>query len=253
MLNIQAEMSTEETNYNGQNLSETVDDMNVDPDDDEVCRDATRKRKRNQKTNEKPHSSHPGRYEGIETARFYLTNTCTLILHRGDITKWTVDGKADAIVNAANEKLLGGAGVDGAIHKAAGSDLLKACKEIPEVRPGVRCPMGSAKITKGFNLPVSHIILTVGPIYDIEEDPESMLSNAYRSSLNVARENGIKHIAFPAISCGIYGYPYDEAAAVSLMTLKEHVEDLKEVHFVLFEVPAWKAWLQKASELFEQI
>ncbi|GLJ47930.1 hypothetical protein SUGI_1011890 [Cryptomeria japonica] len=194
----------------------------------------------------------PLRYQAQETVTFNLTETCLLFLHRGDITKWFVDGQSDAIVNAANKRLLGGGGVDGAIHNAAGPDLLQACKEIPEIHPGIRCPVGSARITRGFQLPVSHIIHTVGPMYDLEEDPESKLSDAYRSSLDLAKENEVKYIAFPAISCGIYGYPYEEAAEVSLTTVRDSANDLKEVHFVLFEAPAWKAWVEEANELFEQ-
>lgn len=201
----------------------------------------------------KQEDAHPQRYQGKESACFKLTETCLLLLHRGDITKWTVDGHTDAIVNAANERLLGGGGVDGAIHRAAGPDLLKACRQFPKVSRGIRCPVGSARITRGFNLPVSRIIHTVGPVYDMEEDPESKLADAYRSSLNITRENEVKYIAFPAISCGIYGYPYEEAAAVSLTTVRDSIKDLKEVHFVLFEMPAWEAWLEKANELFEQI
>ncbi|KAH9298792.1 hypothetical protein KI387_030474, partial [Taxus chinensis] len=184
----------------------------------------------------------PQRYEAQESARFKLTETCLLILHRGDITEWFVDGQSDAIVNAANRRLLGGGGVDGAIHSAAGRDLLTACKNIPEVHPGVRCPVGSARITRGFQLSASYIIHAVGPIYHLEEYPESKLSDAYRSSLEVARENDVKYIAFPAISCGVYGYPYEEAAEVSLTTVRDNATNLKEVHFVLFEEPAWDAW-----------
>uniref|UniRef100_A0A0D6R0D6 Macro domain-containing protein n=1 Tax=Araucaria cunninghamii TaxID=56994 RepID=A0A0D6R0D6_ARACU len=193
----------------------------------------------------------PKRYRFKATEAFKLTESCLLYLHRGDITKWVVDRQSDAIVNAANERLLGGGGVDGAIHRAAGPGLLEACEEIPEVSPGVRCPLGTAKITRGFQLPVAHIIHTVGPIYYTEEDPESKLSGAYRSSLDLARENEVKYIAFPAISCGVYGYPYEEAAAVSLTTVRDFSQDLKEVHFVLFEAPACKAWFKKAMELFE--
>lgn len=201
----------------------------------------------------KQEEAHPQRYQGKESACFKLADTCLLFIHRGDITKWTVDGHTDAIVNAANKRLHGGGGVDGAIHRAAGPDLLKACRQFPKVSGGIRCPVGSARITRGFDLPVSHIIHTVGPVYDMEEDPGSKLSDAYRSSLNLTRENEVKYIAFPAISCGIYGYPYEEAAAVSLTTVRDCTKDLKEVHFVLFEMPAWEAWLEKANELFEQI
>lgn len=201
----------------------------------------------------KQEEAHPQRYQGKESACFKLADTCLLFIHRGDITKWTVDGHTDAIVNAANKRLHGGGGVDGAIHRAAGPDLLKACRQFPKVSGGIRCPVGSARITRGFDLSVSRIIHTVGPVYDMEEDPGSKLSDAYRSSLNLTRENEVKYIAFPAISCGIYGYPYEEAAAVSLTTVRDCTKDLKEVHFVLFEMPAWEAWLEKANELFEQI
>jgi len=187
-----------------------------------------------------------------ETLSYKLRDSCALVLHQGDITKWFINGENDAIVNAADELMLGGGGVDGAIHRAAGPELLKACRNVPEVQPGVRCPAGSARITEAFNLPVSHIIHTVGPIYDKKRDSASVLSSAYKSSLDVAEENQIKYVAFPAISCGVYGYPVEEAAEVALSTLQNHASGLKEVHFVLFNLAAWKAWLEKADELLEK-
>lgn len=188
-----------------------------------------------------------------ETVTYKLSDSCTLVIHQGDITKWSINGENDAIVNAANELMLGGGGVDGAIHRAAGPELLKACRNVPRIQPGVRCPAGSARITEAFNLPVSRIIHTVGPIYNKEEDPASVLSSAYKSSLEVAKENHIKYVAFPAISCGVYGYPVEEAAEVALLTLQNHAGDLEEVHFVLFNLDAWKTWLEKAAELLEKI
>ncbi|KAH9310216.1 hypothetical protein KI387_038127, partial [Taxus chinensis] len=131
-------------------------------------------------------------------------------------------------VNAANQRMLGGGGVDGAIHRAAGKDLYRACKAVPEVEPDVRCPTGSARITKAFQLPVSHVIHTVGPVYESNEDPASALSSAYKNSITVAKENHIKYVAFPAISCGVYRYPAEEAAQVALSTLQNHTADLKE-------------------------
>eukprot|EP01018_Ginkgo_biloba_P033746 Gb_03151 [translate_table: standard] len=184
---------------------------------------------------------------------YKLNNNCLLAFQRGDITRWSVDGKTDAIVNAANQSLLGGGGVDGAIHRAAGLELLEACSCIPEVTPGVRCPTGFARITGGFKLPVSHIIHTVGPVYYSMEHPEHLLSTAYKNCLAVARDNGIKYIAFPAISCGIYGYPFKEAAEVSLNAIGNFADDLKEVHFVLFDQAAWDAWTEEAGKSFEQI
>lgn len=145
--------------------------------------------------------------------------------------------------------MLGGGGVDGAIHRAAGPELRAACSKIPEVRPGVRCPTGEARITLAFRLPVSHVIHTVGPIYDVDPQPEVSLTNAYRNSLRLAKENNIQYIAFPAISCGVYGYPFDEASRVAISTIKEFPNDFKEVHFVIFSDDIYKPWLEAAREL----
>ncbi|KAG1371481.1 macro domain-containing protein VPA0103-like [Cocos nucifera] len=159
---------------------------------------------------------------------FELSPSSVLKLQKGDITKWFVDGSTDAIVNAANEQMLGGGGVDGAIHRAAGPELLEACSKVPEVLPGVRCPTGEARITQAFQLPVSHVIHTVGPIYDVDKQPEVSLGNAYRNSLRLAKENNVQYIAFPAISCGVYGYPYKEASRIAISTVKEFSNDFKE-------------------------
>ncbi|KAI5670386.1 hypothetical protein M9H77_10750 [Catharanthus roseus] len=191
-----------------------------------------------------------GRGDSSEMVSFQLSPSSFLKIQKGDITQWSVDGSSDAIVNPANERMLGGGGADGAIHRAAGPELKAACYEVPEVRPGVRCPTGEARITPGFNLPASHVIHTVGPIYDVDKDPEISLRNAYRNSLRVAKENNIQYIAFPAISCGIYRYPYDKAARVALSAVKEFGSDLKEVHFVLFSDEIYDAWLNKAREMF---
>jgi O-acetyl-ADP-ribose deacetylase (regulator of RNase III) len=127
----------------------------------------------------------------------------------GDITQLSVD----AIVNAANSSLMGGGGVDGAIHRAAGPKLLAECKQIRKQYPG-GLPTGEAVITKGYNLPAKHVIHTVGPVYDDEENPKALLGDAYRNSLQLAEDNKLHSIAFPAISTGIYGYPREEAARV---------------------------------------
>jgi len=132
---------------------------------------------------------------------------------RGDITALDVD----AIVNAANERMLGGGGVDGAIHRAAGPGLLEACRRIPEVRPGVRCPTGEARITEGYDLPASFVIHTVGPVWRGGNRAEAeRLQSCYRSVLALAAENGVRTIAFPAISCGVYGYPIDRACTIAV-------------------------------------
>ncbi|XP_043814122.1 macro domain-containing protein VPA0103 isoform X2 [Manihot esculenta] len=154
-----------------------------------------------------------------------------------------------ASVNPANEKMLGGGGADGAIHRAAGPELRDACYKVPEVQPTIRCPTGEARITPGFKLPASHVIHTVGPIYDPSRNCAAILKNAYRNSLTVAKDNNIKYIAFPAISCGVYGYPFEEAAAVAISTVKEFADGLKEVHFVLFSDDIDNVWLKKAKEL----
>jgi len=132
---------------------------------------------------------------------------------QGDITTLAVD----AIVNAANQMMLGGGGVDGAIHRAAGPELYKACLKVPEVRPGVRCPTGEARITPGFKLPAKYVIHTVGPVYrDGQHGEPEKLAACYRNSLALAAENGCKSIAFPCISTGIYGYPKEAAAQIAV-------------------------------------
>jgi O-acetyl-ADP-ribose deacetylase (regulator of RNase III) len=132
---------------------------------------------------------------------------------QGDITALAVD----AIVNAANERMLGGGGVDGAIHRAAGPRLLEACRMIPEVRPGVRCPTGESRITPGYDLAARHVIHTVGPIWRGGTHGEpALLAACYRSALALAAEHCLRSIAFPAISCGVYGYPLDQAAAIAV-------------------------------------
>ena len=132
---------------------------------------------------------------------------------QGDVTTLAVD----AIVNAANQVMLGGGGVDGAIHDAAGEELFEACLKVPEVRPGVRCPTGEARITPGFKLPAKFVIHTVGPVYrDGQHGEPDKLAACYRNSLALAAENGCTSIVFPCISTGIYGYPKDEAAQIAV-------------------------------------
>ena len=153
---------------------------------------------------------------------------------RADITSLAVD----AIVNAANEQLLGGGGVDGAIHRAAGPELLAACRAVPEIRPGVRCPTGEARLTPGFLLPARHVIHTVGPVWKGGNDGEPrLLASVYRNSLRLAREHGMHSIAFPAISCGVYGYPLALAAGIAVRTILVFLASddvLEQVQLVAF-------------------
>lgn len=151
---------------------------------------------------------------------------------------------------AANERMLGGGGVDGAIHSAAGPELLRACRAVPEVRPGVRCPTGEARITAAGALPCRRVIHTVGPVYAGAAASAPLLGSAYRSSLGEAAGAGLASVAFPAISCGVFGYPLAEAARIALETCRDEARPpLEEVHFFLFGQHAMDAWLAAARGL----
>ena len=167
-----------------------------------------------------------------------MDNQARIEAARGDITELNVD----AIVNAANTTLLGGGGVDGAIHRAAGSELLAECRTLGGCRPG------EAKITRGYRLPARFVIHTVGPVWrgGKQGEPET-LANCYRNSLQVALENGIKTIAFPAISCGAYGYPIEEAAQIALETTREFLATSDQTQKVIFVV-----WGEDAYEAYRQ-
>lgn len=157
-------------------------------------------------------------------------NMARISVLKGDITRQNTD----AIVNAANTTLLGGGGVDGAIHRAAGPELLDACRKLHG------CKTGEAKITEGFGLPAKYVIHTVGPVWNGGENGEpELLRNAYQNSLLLALENGLKTISFPNISTGVYHFPKDLAARIATETVKEFIREgpdiLDEIVFVCFD------------------
>jgi len=159
---------------------------------------------------------------------------------QGDITQLDVD----AIVNAANRSLLGGGGVDGAIHRAAGPDLLAECRTLGG------CPTGEARITRGYRLPARYVIHTVGPVYRGRPEDSRLLADCYTNSLDLAREKGARSIAFPAISCGVYGYPMQEACKIAVDTCSRYLADHdgpEKVIFVLFTADALAVYRRRLS------
>ncbi len=161
---------------------------------------------------------------------------------QGDITQLHVD----AIVNAANNSLLGGGGVDGAIHLAAGPNLVEECRSIGG------CPTGEARITKAYNLPALHVIHTVGPIYEGKPEDSRLLAGCYKNSLKLARENGLESIAFPAISCGVFGYPIQDALRIAVDTTVEFLDDnpsIAKVIFILFSSNDLKLYQEYVKSL----
>ena len=160
----------------------------------------------------------------------------TLVL--GDITEQDVD----AIVNAANSSLLGGGGVDGAIHRRGGPEILAACREIRATTHRDGLPTGEAVATTGGRLPARWVIHTVGPVYAKSQDRSHLLASAYRSSLRVADEVGAQTVAFPAVSAGIYGWPLDSAADIAVSTVRDTPAQVSQARFVLFSSDVYAAF-----------
>jgi O-acetyl-ADP-ribose deacetylase (regulator of RNase III) len=156
---------------------------------------------------------------------------------RGDITREEVD----AIVNAANSSLLGGGGVDGAIHRAGGPEILAACRELRRTSLPDGLPAGDAVATPAGRLPARWVIHTVGPVHSAREDRSAVLASCYRRSLEVARQLDVASVAFPAVSAGVYGWPMDDAARIAVRTVQEELDahgEVDLVRFVLFSEPA---------------
>jgi O-acetyl-ADP-ribose deacetylase (regulator of RNase III) len=169
-----------------------------------------------------------------------------LELVQGDITLETVD----AIVNAANASLQGGGGVDGAIHKAAGPELLSECRKLGG------CPTGEARITAGYQLPARYVIHTVGPIFWLEQNAALLLERAHWNSLSLAQQHSLRSVAFPAISTGSYGYPLSQAAPIALQTIIDYIDknqpDFELVRFVMFSSSALTAFQAALQDLCEK-
>jgi O-acetyl-ADP-ribose deacetylase (regulator of RNase III) len=163
-------------------------------------------------------------------------------IRQGDITKLEVD----AIVNAANRSLLGGGGVDGAIHRAAGPELLTECRSIGG------CPTGEARITRGYNLPAGYVIHTVGPVYSGRPQDSQLLTQCYLKSLKLASDHNLTSVAFPAISCGVYGYPINEACKIAIETTCNFLKtgsSLKKVIFILFSDDNYNTYINYLKSL----
>ncbi|GAB4207903.1 MAG: O-acetyl-ADP-ribose deacetylase [Roseiflexaceae bacterium] len=174
----------------------------------------------------------------------YHIGGSTVLLMPGDITKQDVD----AIVNAANAALSGGGGVDGAIHRAAGPELLAECRTLG------RCPTGEARLTRGYRLKARYVIHAVGPVYQGRPEDAELLASAYRTSLALASQHGLKTLAFPAISTGIYRYPKEQAGLIALRTVRDYLADhpeIEQVRFVLWDRDGTRAaYDRSAAQIF---
>lgn len=178
----------------------------------------------------------------------FTVNKATLALVEGDITKV----EADAVVNAANSRLAGGGGVDGAIHRAGGPSIMA---ELDEIRPKIgSCPAGQAVVTGAGKLPAKYVIHAVGPVYrDGKSGEPEKLASCFRTSLELAQERGARSVSFPSISTGVYGYPVPAAAELALKTVIDYLQQpdcrIEKATFVLFGAPAYKAHVEAAERL----
>lgn len=174
-----------------------------------------------------------------------MVSPARFVIERGDITT----AGEDAIVNAANSSLLGGGGVDGAIHRAGGPDILDACQELRRTRLSEGLPTGQAVATTGGNLRSQWVIHTVGPVYSTSEDRSELLASCYAESLRVAEEIGATSVAFPAISAGVYGWPMGSAADIALRAVAASTVAVTSIRFVLFSSEALAEFQRAHAEL----
>ncbi|MGW4722678.1 O-acetyl-ADP-ribose deacetylase [Streptomyces sp. NPDC004291] len=168
-----------------------------------------------------------------------------IVLVRGDITAEAVD----AVVNAANSSLLGGGGVDGAIHRKGGPEILAACRELRRSHYGKGLATGRAVATTAGRLPARHVIHTVGPVWSRDEDRSELLASCYRESLRVADELGARTVAFPAVSTGVYGWPMADGARIAVATVRAARAEVEEVRFVLFDETAYQAFAEAVGDV----
>lgn len=189
---------------------------------------------------------------------YALPNGPKLIVFKGSLTDWPdmQERRLDvirpmAVVNAANQRFQPGGGVDGLIHGKAGPELAEECRQKPEIRPGIRCPTGEAVHTKGYKFKTEFIIHTCGPVYNAERRDECTadLTNAYKNSLEMAQDLKVQCVAFPAISTGVYAYPFREAAEVSLNVLVHAKDPIKEVWMVLWAKADFDVFTQLADSM----
>ncbi|MFD0369208.1 O-acetyl-ADP-ribose deacetylase [Streptomyces sp. NPDC059071] len=167
-----------------------------------------------------------------------MTTRPEIVLVRGDITRQDTD----VIVNAANSSLLGGGGVDGAIHRRGGPAILDACRRLRAGHYGRGLPTGQAVATTAGNLAARWVVHTVGPVHSAQEDRSELLASCYRESLRVADELGARSVAFPAVSTGVYGWPMDDGARIAVETVRAATTSVTEVRFVLFDENAYAAF-----------
>ncbi|EFJ22375.1 hypothetical protein SELMODRAFT_443259 [Selaginella moellendorffii] len=201
----------------------------------------------------------PAPTELLQRVHYKMSETCFTTIYFGDLSKWHVDGKYDAVIAPGNKRLNTGPAVNAVLFKAAGSRLLDATQRLPDVAPqGIKAEVGDAISTRAFNLPVARVIHTVGPVYKKDEttnvrESDPYLEKAYKAALLVARRENLKYLAFPPLSCRIYGYPYSEGAEVALRTLKANCEGFLQIDIVIRNIEGYEAFIDEANKVLHII